>query len=192
MDATAAARLKHIAEASARDRALIAARRGERVDMDQTGDKVAALLDVARALDAAQAGYALIGGVAVGIHSGVPRATLDVDIAVTSTLDRAAVFDVLTARRFRLVGQFQHSANFRHPSGEPVQLAFDPEFDLLIERAESLQIGDYDVRIVSKEDLIAMKRRAAADPTRRKSKALRDQADIELLLGDVPDPDEGW
>jgi hypothetical protein len=37
-----------------------------------------------------------------------------------------------------------------------------------------------------------MKRRAAADPRQRKSKALRDQADVELLLGDVPDPDEGW
>ena len=43
------------------------------------------------------------------------------------------------------------------------------------------------------EDLIAMKRMAAADPARRgRSKALRDQADIELLLGDLPDPDEGW
>jgi hypothetical protein len=45
---------------------------------------------------------------------------------------------------------------------------------------------------VRKEDLITMKRRAADDPARRKSKRLRDQADIELLLGDVPDPDEGW
>jgi hypothetical protein len=34
--------------------------------------------------------------------------------------------------------------------------------------------------------------RAAADPARRPSKALRDQADIALLRGDVPDPDEGW
>jgi hypothetical protein len=39
---------------------------------------------------------------------------------------------------------------------------------------------------------IAMKQRAAADPSRRKSKRLSDQADIELLLGDVPDPDAGW
>ena len=45
---------------------------------------------------------------------------------------------------------------------------------------------------VEKDDLIAMKRRAASDPSRRRSKALRDEADVELLLGDVPDPDEGW
>jgi hypothetical protein len=62
----------------------------------------------------------------------------------------------------------------------------------MIERAELLVIGDQAVPIVRKEDLIEMKRRAAADPTRRKSKRLRDQADVELLLGDVPDPDEGW
>jgi len=37
-----------------------------------------------------------------------------------------------------------------------------------------------------------MKERAAADPARRCSKALRDRADAELLRGDVPDPDEGW
>jgi hypothetical protein len=37
-----------------------------------------------------------------------------------------------------------------------------------------------------------MKRRAAADPGRRQSKAPRDRADIALLEGDVPSEDEGW
>ncbi len=41
-------------------------------------------------------------------------------------------------------------------------------------------------------DLIEMKRRAAADPGRRRSKALRDAADIALLEGDRPEPNEGW
>jgi hypothetical protein len=39
---------------------------------------------------------------------------------------------------------------------------------------------------------VDLKRRAAADPGRRRSKALRDQADIALLEGDVPEPQEGW
>ena len=56
----------------------------------------------------------------------------------------------------------------------------------------AIQVGSHTVRVVRKDDLIAMKRRAAADPGRRRSKALRDLADLELLLGDVPDPDEGW
>jgi hypothetical protein len=53
-------------------------------------------------------------------------------------------------------------------------------------------VGNVSVRVVTTGDLIAMKERAAADPARRRSKALRDAADVELLRGDVPDPDEGW
>jgi hypothetical protein len=192
MDRTAAARLEQIAAASRRDRTLIAARQGDATDMDQTADKVAALVDVTRALETLGAAHALIGGVAVGIHAGVPRATLDLDIAVASSVRRDAVVTSLTSHGFRLTGEFEHSINFRHASGEPVQLAFDADFDPMIARAETISLGADSVRIVRKDDLIAMKRRAAADPLRRRSKALRDQADVELLLGDVPDPDEGW
>ena len=160
--------------------------------MQEAPDKVAALLDTARALDAIAAPYALIGGVAVGIHSGVPRATADTDIAVLSTADRGAVLRALSAAGFRFVGEFQHSANFRHASGEPVQLVFDAGFDPMIERAERFAVGTISVPIVRKADLIDMKQRAAHDPARRRSKALRDQADVELLRGDVPEPDEGW
>ena len=62
----------------------------------------------------------------------------------------------------------------------------------MIQRAERLRVAGVDVPIVRKDDLIAMKERAAADPARRRSEALRDRADAELLRGDVPDPDEGW
>jgi predicted nucleotidyltransferase len=62
----------------------------------------------------------------------------------------------------------------------------------MILRAESFDTGGTRVRIVRKEDLIAMKERAAADPSRRKSKRLRDQADLELLRGEPDDPEEGW
>ena len=93
---------------------------------------------------------------------------------------------------FKPAGAFAHSLNLRHSSGEPVQLSFDPAFDVMIARAERLEVSGVTIPIVRKADLIAMKERAAADPTRRKSKRLRDQADVELLKGDVPDPDEGW
>lgn len=135
----------------------------------------------------------LIGGVAVGIRSGIPRATLNTDLAVSSTADRHALAQSLQEAGFKLVGQFAHSLNLRHSSGEPVQLAFDAAFDPMIERAEKIDIGGTEVPIVGTEDLIAMKESAAADPSRRSlAKALRDQADIALLRGDVPDPDEGW
>ena len=156
--------------------------------MVETPDKVAALMAVA----AIGAPHALVGGVAVGVHSGVPRATADTDIAVLSTLDRSAVIQALIGAGLRPTGQFTHSANFRHSSGEPVHVVFDAGFDPMIQRAERPRVAGVDVPIVRKDDLIAMKERAAADPACQRSRALRDRADVELLRGDVPDPDEGW
>ncbi|MBI1815937.1 MAG: hypothetical protein HYR72_13240 [Deltaproteobacteria bacterium] len=59
--------------------------------MSESGDKIAALLDTARVFEEIGVTCALIGGVAVGIHSGVPRATADTDIAVLSTADQIAL-----------------------------------------------------------------------------------------------------
>jgi hypothetical protein len=192
MESDASRELKAIAAISARDRVLIAARRGRGLRMADTPDKVGALLDAARALEDLHAPYALVGGVAVGILSGVPRATADTDIAVRSTADLQAIASGLVQAGFRITGEFQHSMNFRHRSGEPVQIVFDVPFDPMIDRAERFTVSGTAIAIVRKDDLISMKRRAAADPARRKSKSLRDQADVELLQGDVPDPDEGW
>lgn len=182
--------LEAIARLSAREHLLIVSSRG--ATMDGSPDKLAALVDVVQALDRLGAIHAVVGGVAVGIRSGVPRATLDTDVAVRSTVARSAVREALTSGGFRLTGTFAHSMNFRHSSGEPVQIVFDPEFDPMVDRAEPLDVSGVQVRIVTTADLIAMKERAAADPARRRSKALRDQADVALLRGDVPDPDEGW
>jgi hypothetical protein len=189
---TAGARLMEIARASARDRMLIAARAAKGNAMEQPPDKIEALLATVAVLEELRISYALIGGVAVGILSGVPRATLDTDLAVHSEFDRGALLTALQREGFRLVGEFPHRINLRHRNGEPVQLFFNPEFDDWIAGSDRIDVAGTEVRIVRKADLIEMKRRAAADPARRKSKALRDQADIELLLGDVPDPDEGW
>jgi hypothetical protein len=184
--------VEEIAALTTREWSAIAASSGGAVAREPAPDKLAALIDTARTLEQARARFALIGGVAVGIHSRVPRATIDTDFAISTQSDLAAVTSALTRSGFRLVGEFPHSLNFRHASGEPVQLAFDTAFDPMIARAQPLEIGGVSVPLVTKADLIAMKRRAAADPRRRRSKALRDQADVELLEGDVPDPDEGW
>lgn len=184
--------IAEIAALSARERRLIASYRGREMGMQPEPDKLAALIDTVRALQAAGMPYALIGGLAVGIHAAVPRATVDIDIAAHVGMGREVAVTALERAGLKKTGEFEHSVNFRHASGEPVQLAFDPDFDAMIERAESFDVGGTSILVVSKQDLITMKRRAAADPSRRKSKRLRDQADVELLLGDVPDPDEGW
>ncbi len=155
-------------------------------------DKLGALEAAAAAFAAAGVEYALIGGLAVGVRTGVPRATLDVDFAIPTAADRSALQDVFIAHGLAPTGCHPHSINFVHQSGEPVQLAFDEQFDPMIARAERIDFGGLHLRVVLKDDLIAMKRRAAFDPARRRSKALRDQADLALLEGDVPSPDEGW
>lgn len=160
--------------------------------MEQEDGKVQALLAAVAALESEEAAYALIGGIAVGIHARVPRATLDVDLAVHTSRRGDALVQAMVDAGFVLRGEFTHSTNFRHRTGEPLQLAFDPEFDAMIDRAETFELDGCQVRIVTKADLVAMKRRAADAPGRRRSKALRDAADVELLLGDVPEPDEGW
>jgi hypothetical protein len=189
---SAAALLARISSLSRRERRLIASFRKEALSVEVEAEKLPAVVDTARALDAASVPYALIGGVAVGIQSGTPRATLDVDVAALHSGGRGRVVAALEGAGFEKTGEFLHSVNFRHPSGEPVQVAFDPGFDAMILRAERFDAGGVSVRIVLREDLIAMKERAAADPLRRKSKRLRDQADIELLRGDVPSANEGW
>lgn len=160
--------------------------------MSEMPDKIGALESATAAFTSIGATYALIGGLAVGIRSGVPRATLDVDFAVPTNIDKNALIASFNVHSLRLTGDFEHSINFRHASGEPVQIAFDQTFDAMIGRAEVMQFGTLELRVVTTADLIEMKRRAAADPKRRRSKALRDQADIALLEGDVSDPDEGW
>ncbi len=154
--------------------------------------QLVALEHAADALDLAAIPYALIGGLAVGVLTGVPRATMDVDLAVPSVAPRADLVAAMRSAGFVATGSFPHSLNFRHGSGEPVQFAIDPEFDPMIARAGSVTVGARTIRVVQRADLVTMKRRAAADPARPRSKSFRDQADIELLLGDVSDPDEGW
>jgi hypothetical protein len=189
---TPAAVIREISRLNARERRLISHARGTVKIGEPEPDELGALLDTARALQDAGVRGALIGGLAVSIHTGLPRAAIDVNVAAHSGTGRKAPVQALERAGLKKTGEFQHSVNFRHVTGEPVQVAFDSAFDPMIERAETIDVAGTGVRVVRKDDLIAMKRRAAADPARRKSKRLRDQADIELLLGDVPKPDEGW
>ncbi len=184
--------LGDIARLSTREAVRIAAARGEDVAVDPSSDKLAALEEVVAVLEAHDLPYALVGGVAVGLRSGVPRATIDTDLAVATMVERFRVIELLRAGGFELRGEFAHTINFRHRSGEPVQIMFDAAFDPMIERAEAVDVGSRSIRVVTTQDLIAMKERAASDPARRRSKALRDLADAALLRGDVPDPEEGW
>lgn len=174
-----------------RDRLLQAAWTGS-APMASDPDQAQALLDAAAAFERAGIGYMLIGGVAVAVISGLVRATQDVDFAVRSDVPRERIVEALTAAGLRATGAHDHSLQLVHGSGEPVQVAFDAAFDEPIGRAATCDVRGRQVRIATRDDLIAMKLRAAADPARRRSKALQDRADVEFLRGDVPGMDEGW
>jgi hypothetical protein len=78
------------------------------------------LTGTVRVLQAAGVRYALIGGVAVGMHAEVPSATLDVNFAVNfavsfGTRTRQIAAAALEGAGFRKTGEFEHSINFRHP-----------------------------------------------------------------------------
>lgn len=160
--------------------------------MSEFEDKLAALEAAEAVFTQTGAPYALIGGLAVGLRSGVARATLDSDFAVSTSVDRSWLCGRFVAAGFQLKGRFPHTLHLLHSSGEPVRLAFHPDFDPMVERAERLLLGDVELRVVTKEDLLAMKRRAAQAPDRGRSKALRDQSDVALLEGDYRGEADGW
>ncbi len=191
MALTAADIIRMVSGLTSRDRNLVAVAHGgsavsEPLAMERS------LTEAAAVLDRAGFPHALIGGPAVAVHTKLPRATLDVGFAVRSDIDREQVITFLLNSGFTLRGRFEHSVNLMDRLGNPVQLAFDPAFDGAITRADICPLAGATIRIVRREDLIELKERAAADPRRRRSRALRDQLDIEMLRGDVPDPDEGW
>ena len=91
------------------EHSLIGAVRGYAEPMTGLPSKLGAIRAATRALIAGSVPHALIGGLAVGIRSGVPRATLDVDFAVPSNSDKHGLAALLTEAEFAFVGQFPRS-----------------------------------------------------------------------------------
>src|SRR5688572_21047162 len=114
--------LRAIAIMANREQALLVRLSGYSGPMADLPDKVAAIRATAELFDRHGIPYALIGGVAVGLRSGVPRATLDVDFAVVSSVDLDQLVAHMAASGFLVKGRFPHSINFEHPGGEPVQI----------------------------------------------------------------------
>lgn len=141
-----------------------------------------ALLLVARVLDEAAVPYAVIGGVALQLHSVDPRTTLDVDLAVLSVdqIPRAS----LEASGFVFQGRHAHSENWVGPEDTPVQFTDDAALSDAIRRAETVTLDGVSLRILRKADLLREKLRSGSDPARRRSKRLQDLVDAQRLIED--------
>ena len=144
---------------------------------------------MANVLERAGVPYALIGGVAVQLHTVEPRSTLDIDVAVPRFDD--------VPREALLAAGFEHTAhsdNWRAPGDGPLATRVAVQFSAedvgiaeAVARAKSMVFADgFLLRVATAEDLIPLKLADAGEPQRRASKREHDLADVLALLEEHP------
>jgi len=140
---------------------------------------------VADVLERAGVPYALIGGVAVQLHTVEPRSTLDIDVAVPRFDD--------VPREALLAAGFEHTAhsdNWRAPGDGPLVTRVAVQFSAedvgiaeAVARAKSMVLAEgLLLRVATAEDLITLKLAAAGEPQRWASKREHDLADVLALM----------
>jgi hypothetical protein len=153
-------------------------------------DKEFTILEIARIFDKAGVPYAIMGGVAVQVHTEEPRTTLDLDIALRSKSD--VPVEALLAAGFKHEGTFEFSDNWRAPGPLPrkqrtaVQFSADALTAEAVDHAGTVTLEGVDISVVSSRDLVILKLAAALEPRRRKSKRITDYGDIVRLLEEHP------
>ena len=148
---------------------------------------------IAQLLERERVPYALIGGVAVQVHTEEPRSTLDIDLAVPTYADvpRAA----LLGAGFEHTGRHAHSDNWRAPGPGALKqrtaVQFSAEDEGIADAIAHARIVDLEggvpLRVATVADLIVLKLAAAAEPQRRPSKREHDVADVLALLEEHPE-----
>ena len=164
----------------------------ETMGIDPSDTKERALRLVAELLNRAGVAYALIGGVAVQIHTTEPRTTLDIDVAVPRFTDvpRAE----LLAAGFDHTGRHELSDNWHAPPAGPGSLRTTVQFSAedvgiadAVSHAELTDLADgLRMRVAVPADLIVLKLAAASEPRRRPSKRQHDIADVVALMEEYP------
>lgn len=147
---------------------------------------------VAQLLEREGVSYALIGGVAVQIHTKDPRSTLDINLAVRAYADVPS--DALLAAGFTHTGRYDHSDNWRAPGPGPLTqrtaVQFSAEDEGIADAIAHAVIvdlaGGVRLRVAAVTDLIVLKLAAASEPKRRPSKREHDVADVLALLEEHP------
>ena len=147
---------------------------------------------VAELLERENVPYALIGGMAVQLHTRERRNTRDINLAVPAYADIPR--DALVRAGFEHTGRHAHSDNWlapgsgSHKERTPVQFSAE-EAALIgaIVRARVIDVGGVRLSLVAASDLIALKLAAEEEPTHRPSKREHDVADIVALIEEHPD-----
>ena len=165
---------------------------GETMGLEDGDRKEKPLRMVADLLAREGVPYALIGGVAVQLHTAEPRSTLDIDLAVPTYAHVPA--EALRRAGFAHTGRHEHSDNWRAPGPGSLKQRTAVQFsaeeagiDDAIEHAEIVDLGGGTrLRLATVADLIELKLLTAEEPKRRASKREHDVADVLALLEEHP------
>jgi hypothetical protein len=165
---------------------------GETMGSPDGNSKEVPLRLVTKLLETAGVPYALIGGVAMQLHSQEPRSAPEIVLAVRTYAD--VPIETLTSAGFEHAGRLAHGDTWLAPgTGSPEErtvLKFSAEEDSLVGAVERACIIDLDgmrLRLVTAPDLIALLLAGAEDPKRRPSERRQDLADILTLVEEHPD-----
>jgi len=166
---------------------------GETMGLPDGDSKAKPLRLVAQLLERERVRYALIGGVAVQLHTREPRTTLDIDLAVLTYADVPS--EALRAAGFDHTGRHDHSDNWRAPGSGPLKqrtaIQFSAEDEGLADAVAHAKIVDIDdgvrLRVATVADLIVLKLVAAEEPMRRPSKREHDIGDVLALVEEHPE-----
>ncbi len=147
------------------------------------------LTRLCRALEAEDLRYAIVGGYAVALHGAV-RGTVDIDIALTWSLEsllraeRALTEIGLVSRLpisaedvFRYRDEYIENRNmvgwnFYNPANLTEQVDIIVTYDLEGKRRQRIDTADGPIQILSRSDLIAMKRASERPQDLEDAKAL--------------------
>jgi hypothetical protein len=143
-------------------------------------------------LEASGTPYALIGGIAVQLHSREPRTTLNIDLAVTKFGDIPR--EALAHAGFEHDGRYEHSDYWRAPGPAPRSQRTAIQFSAedvgiadAVARARPVDIGGLHLRLATVADLLVLKMAAAEEPSRRSAKRRQDLMDIVTLAEEHPE-----
>jgi hypothetical protein len=145
-------------------------------------DIIQILLDI---IEQTRSRYCLIGGLAVNAYVE-PVVSMDIDIVAAveglEVLIRTAIEKGLKVERF------EHSVNISCPdSNLRIQLQTDPRYQKFIDSAEVREVLGYKMKVARLEDVLQGKVWAYSDDKRRRSKRLKDIADILRIIEKSPE-----
>jgi len=128
--------------------------------------------------------YCVIGGLAVNAYVE-PIISLDVDIVV-AVGNTERVIEAAERRGFK-TELFPHYVNLNLPDSDlRLQLQTDLTYQDFIPRAETKEVLGYSMAVARLKDVLAGKKLAYQDSTRRPSKRQKDLADIMRIVEAYP------